>query len=133
MINIFNPENHEAGGWQGVSIFLLLLTLFSGLITYVKSKNITLIPTQSNGHLEVFRNRPSSEEHDSFISELSKRVALFLRTKYGKIDFDMPVEPQLVNFAWLKDRDVISQDEFDRLKSSLIGKSNSHNSVGFNK
>lgn len=103
-------------------------------IDYIrKIKKYNTNTYQSNGHLEVFRNRPSSEEHDSFISELSKRVALFLRTKYGKIDFDMPVEPQLMNFAWLKDRDVISQDEFDRLKSSLIGKSNSHNSVGFNK
>ena len=133
LINIFNPENYNGGGLLGVAIFLFFVTAFSGIITFVKSKNITLIPTQNHGYLEVFRNKPSSREHDGFISELSKRVTSLLKTKYGKVDMDMPVEPQLMNFAWLKERGVISEEEFNTLKYNLIGKENTNNQIGFNK
>lgn len=133
LINIFNPENYNGSGLLGVAIFLFFVTAFSGIITFVKSKNITLIPTQSNGYLEVFRNKPSSQEHDGFISELSKRVNSLLKTKYGKVDTEMPPEPQLMNFAWLKERGVISEEEFNTLKYKLIGKENTNNQIGFNK
>jgi hypothetical protein len=46
---------------------------------------------------------------------------------------DLPKEPQLLNLAWLKDREVISQEEFEKLKSELTNKGIGENPVGFNK
>ena len=133
LINILNPDNYEQDGLLGVAIFLFFVALVSAFLTYVKSKNVTLIPTAKNGYIEVLKNKPSQSQFDNFIMELSNRIASFLRTKYANIDLDLPIEPQLLNLAWLKDREVISQEEFEKLKSDLTNKGRGDNPVGFNK
>ena len=133
LINIFNPAYYDSGGFLGVALFLFCATAFSGILTYVKSKNVTIIPTQNDRYLEIFRNKPSVKEHDDFVAELSKRVISLLKTKYGKIDKDLPVEPQLMNLAWLKERDIISEEEFNTLKSELMGNGHTNGPVGFKK
>lgn len=133
MINILNPDNYKGEGWFGVAVFLFMVTLVSGLITYVKSKNLILIPTLNNGYLELFKAKPNQEQSDKFISELSSRITSILRSKYGTIDLEMPTEPQLMNISWLKDRGVITIEEFENLKSNLIKNGKGNNPVGFNK
>lgn len=133
LINLFNPDNYKGEGWFGVAIFLFMVTFLSGLLTYIKSKNLVLIPTLNNGHLEVLNAKPNQEQFDEFMTELSARITSFLRTKYGTIDLDMPTEPQLMNLSWLKDRDIITIDEFEKLKSDLIHNGKGNNPVGFTK
>jgi hypothetical protein len=133
LINLFNPDNYKGEGWFGVALFLFMVSLISGLLTYIKSKNLVLIPTLNNGHLEVLTAKPNQEQFDEFMTELSDRITSFLRTKYGTIDLDMPTEPQLMNLSWLKDRDIITIDEFEKLKSDLIHNGKGNNPVGFTK
>ena len=130
VINLSNPANYEDQGLIGVAIFLFILALICGLFTYVKSKNILLIPTMKNGFLEMFRSKPSQNKVDEFINELDNRINQYLRSKYGTIDTDMPTDPQLSNLQWLKDREVITSKEFENLKSQLI-RNTKQNPVGF--
>lgn len=131
MINLLNPDNYEGEGWFGVAFFLFMVTLISGLITYVKSKNLVLIPTMSNNYIELFKDKPNEEEFAKFLTQLTDHITSFLRAKYATIDLDMPTEPQLMNLSWLKDREIITNDEFDKLKSDLIHNGKGNNPVGF--
>ena len=133
LINIFNPENYkpDQDDPYGVFIFLFLVSLFSGLITFLKSKNVILIPTINNGYLEVFRSKPSENDVDDFISKLSEKINLSLKDKYGKLDLDMPTEQQLMNISWLKEREVISELEFEQLKTQLTSLRKDQNKIGF--
>ena len=134
LINIFNPDNYGDGsGLIGVSIFLFIVTCLSGLITYIKSKNVLLIPTHNNGYLEFIKNKPNKDEFEAFIKKLSDEIALFLKSKYAKIDLEMPVEPQLMTLGWLREKDIISEEEFENLKHNLINKKQSGTSIGFSK
>ncbi len=133
MINILNPENYKGEGLLGVAIFLFVATLISGLITYIKSKNSILIPTMNNRYLEIFKGKPNSEQFDKFIKELSNEINSYLLQKYGTIDLDMPTEPQLMNLSWLKERKIITANEFEDLKSRLINNGTGNNPVGFKK
>jgi hypothetical protein len=132
LINIFNPENYtsEEDDPYGVFMFLFFMSFISGLITFVKSKNVILIPTMNNGYLEIFRTKPNKKVVDDFISELSQKINLSLKNKYGKLDLDMPVEPQLINISWLKEREVISELEFEQMKSELISLRKDQNKIG---
>ena len=133
IINILNPDNYDGDGLFGVALFLFLATLASGFLTYLKSRNVVLIPTANNRYIELFKDKPNKELFDAFILELSNRITSFLYTKYASIDTDLPIEPQLLNIAWLKEREIISQEEFERLKSELTKKGSGGNPVGFNK
>ncbi|MGB6150455.1 MAG: hypothetical protein WBG48_00565 [Pricia sp.] len=131
IINILNPANYEGKGLFGVAIFLLIITFVSGLLTYTKSKNVFLIPTMKNGFLEIFKSKPNHVKVEEFVNELGKRINQYLRSKYGVIDTDMPPEPQLANIQWLKEREVITPEEFENLKSKLIKGTKQNNPVGF--
>ncbi len=134
LINIFNADNYaDRSGLIGVSIFLFIVTCLSGLITYIKSKNVLLIPTHNNGYLEFIKNKPNKDEFEAFIKKLSDEIALFLKSKYAKIDLEMPVEPQLMTLGWLREKDIISEEEFENLKHNLINKKQSGASIGFSK
>ncbi|WP_156125298.1 hypothetical protein [Cellulophaga sp. Hel_I_12] len=133
IINLFNPENYKGDGWFGVGLFLFMVTLFSAMITYVKSKNLVLIPTLNNGYIEILKAKPNQKQFDEFLSELTSRISKYLKSKYGTLDFDMPYEPQLMNLSWLKDREIITTDEFENLKKELINNGKGKGPVGFNK
>lgn len=134
LINIFNPDNYPDGsGLIGVSIFLFIVTCLSGLVTYIKSKNVLLIPTHNNGYLEFIKNKPNKDEFEAFIKKLSDEITLFLKSKYAKIDLEMPVEPQLMTLGWLREKDIISEEEFENLKHNLVNKKKGGASIGFSK
>lgn len=59
---------------------------------------------------------PSQEEMDNFIAEIIKRSRKILLEKYGKVDADLPEETQFNNFYWLKNRGIISEEEYKELK-----------------
>ena len=54
----------------------------------------------------------------------------FLLNKYGKIDKALPIEGQLSKLEFLRDRDILNEDEFENLKNQLLGRENK-GSIGF--
>ncbi|WP_111881503.1 hypothetical protein [Aequorivita sp. CIP111184] len=133
IIYLLNPDNYKDEGWFGIALFIFILTFFSAIITYVKSKNLVLIPTINHGYIELLKAKPNQKEFDEFLRELSNRITSYLKLKYGTIDLDMPLEPQLMNISWLKDREIITLDEFESLKKELINNGKGNSPIGFNK
>ncbi len=82
-----------------------------------------LIPTKNEIYLyggtqdlSFFRNKPDEKTVDQFVDELVERTKQFLRNKYARIDKDLNHDVQIGNFNWLKDIEVITNEEFEALK-----------------
>jgi hypothetical protein len=127
---IFRIIGNSTLSWDAI-IVLFVFTALSGLIAYINTKKQILLPTSNNGLLEIYDGRPSKEISEKFIFDLTSKSNIYLKNKYGKIDRDLPVEPQLANLVWLKEREILNNDEFEDLKNNLLGKRNNINPIGF--
>jgi hypothetical protein len=92
--------------------------IFGGLIPL-----LLLMPLKKEMHivggmvtLTFFQNSPTYVEAIDFVNELIKRSRKLLLHKYGKIDPDLPEETMMNQLNWLKNRNVISEQQFDQLK-----------------
>ncbi len=133
IINLFNPANYNTmeESLYPVLLFLFFASSITGFMTYLKSKNLIVIPTQNNGYIELFRSKPDKKEVDNFVEKLTENINIYLKNKYGIIDLDMPVELQLMNINLLLERKVITESEFEKLKSELKGVNPKQSKIGF--
>lgn len=91
--------------------FMIALALFSPL-----KKEIHLVGGGVN--LTFFQDSPSSEEVNVFINEIIRLSKHLLLNKYAKIDPELPEETMLNQFNWLKNRDLITNEEYNDLKNA---------------
>lgn len=89
---------------------LIALSLFSPL-----KKEIHLVGGGVN--LTFFQDSPSQEEVNTFINEMIRLSKQVLLNKYAKIDPELPEETMFTQLNWLKNRDLITEEEYRELKS----------------
>ncbi|GGF11976.1 hypothetical protein [Hymenobacter cavernae] len=120
---------------HGIATGLLPLSFIFFVVflitTLLSRKHVLCIPTYSSGMIELYDNNPSEADIKEFLNALKERIHGFLKRKYTTIDKDLPVEPQLEMLLWLKQRNILSGDEFASLKQQLIG--NQSGVRGFNR
>ena len=119
----------------GTLSIIFLLLLVSCISSYVLKRHEILIPTVSRNNFQqyiiLFENVPKREQVDLFIKELTVHINTYLKEKYGSIDRDFPIDPQLQNLVWLKDRGAITTQEFEELKDKALGRATSSKGIGF--
>lgn len=119
VISLVDKEKTLAtSSWVGI----ILVYVFFGSI-------LLLIPNRSEIHLGMgpsrlsfFLNSPSRTEVEQFIEGLKQKTRKVLRSKYGQIDVDLPEETMMYRLYLLKERDVITQKEYETLKSEYKAK-----------
>lgn len=87
----------------------------------LRKKTVT-IPTYNNNNIAIpfnNRNKPTAVKFSNRIIEASNQ---FLLNKYGKIDKALPLDGQLSKIEFLRDREVLTEEEFDNLKNLLLGR-----------
>lgn len=131
IINLVAKLLKESDLTWGAIFLMFLFTFLSGLISYINKKRQILIPTFSNSFIELFDDRPSQDKVESFVNDLTLRINDYLKRKYGTIDLDLPIDNQLTNIVYLKERDIISENEFETLKNQLLGKRETNHPIGF--
>lgn len=89
---------------------IIALSLFSPL-----KKEIHLVGGSVN--LTFFQDSPSKVEVDKFIGEIIRLSKQQLLNKYATIDAELPEETMFTQLNWLKNRDLISEEEYLKLKS----------------
>lgn len=89
---------------------VIALSLFSPL-----KKEIHLVGGGVN--LTFFQDSPSQEEVNTFINEMIRLSKQILLNKYAKIDPELPEETMFTQLNWLKNRDLITEEEYRELKS----------------
>ena len=93
-------------------VFFLILTIFS-------RKKMLYITTLSGYLIDFYDRNPSKEAIDEFLKTLKTKTFAYLKEKYAVIDIDLPVEKQIENLNFLKERNVITEIEYETLKEKL--------------
>lgn len=114
--------------WSALAL-IFILVLISAFIAFANAKRLILIPTANNGLIEVFDGRPNADATDQFVFNLTVNISAYLKAKYASIDPQLPIENQLANLMWLKEREVIDDQEFEGLKNQLFNPQG--NPIGF--
>ncbi|MDO9594328.1 MAG: hypothetical protein Q7J19_04965 [Lutibacter sp.] len=104
----------------------MVLVFFSGLLfiiflllTILSRKYMLYITTLSGYLIDFYDKNPSKEAMDEFLETLKTKTFTYLKEKYAIIDIDLPIEKQIENLNFLKERNVISEKEYEALKEKL--------------
>ncbi|MDF1518718.1 MAG: hypothetical protein RQ864_00450 [Lutibacter sp.] len=104
----------------------MVLVFFSGLLfaifllmTIFSRKYMLYITTISGYLIDFYDRNPSKEAIDEFLKILKIKTFAYLKEKYAIIDIDLPVEKQIENLNFLKERNVITEKEYEALKEKL--------------
>jgi hypothetical protein len=87
------------------------------------------IPTHDRIGITLYFNRHTKSKVIDYSDEIILSVKKYLRNKYSKFDRNMPLETQFDNLTFLRDREIITEKEYDAFKAYLLG--NEKNSIGF--
>ena len=93
-------------------------------------KRVVVINTYDGNKLELFFNRSNKETVVDLADEIIQSANKHLLRKYGKIDPALPIEPQINNLHFLRNREIITEDEYELLKNQLLGRT-SKATIGF--
>ena len=117
----------KLGGF--IAMFIVTsISIFFALAGYYKELRI---PISRNENKLMYGAIPSEVDVDAFLAELTNAINKHLKRKYASVDRLLPIEQQLYNLIYLKDRGVISEAEFEELKGKLVGISSPENQIGF--
>ncbi len=106
----------------------IIFSLVCFFIAVQFKKRIVTIQTFEENNIELYFTENNKHKIKEFANNIIKSSNSFLLEKYGKIDKNLPIEPQLENLYFLRNREIISNSEFEELKSKLYGV----RTVGFN-
>lgn len=95
------------------SYLIFGIIMASSLLSPLK-KEIHLVGGTVN--LTFFQDSPSALEVDKFIGELIRLSKQLLLKKYATIDAELPESTMFNQLNWLKNRDLISEEEYQELK-----------------
>ena len=77
------------------------------------------ITTLSGYLIDFYDKNPNKEVMSVFLETLKSKTFTYLKEKYAIIDIDLPIEKQIENLNFLKERNVISEKEYEALKEKL--------------
>ena len=100
-----------------------------GIIAIFSRKRTITIQTYDQP-IELFFKTSNKEEVKTFAQQIIKASNLFLFKKYGNVDKSLPIEPQIEKLHFLLDREIITNEDFERYKDQLLSRENS-TSIGF--
>jgi hypothetical protein len=107
----------------GSAIIFLIITLFLSMIAYLSRKQVvSLLTLYDQQTLELPYSKKNEQEVREFADGIIEKTKEFLISKYANVDKDLPRESQLENLISLKDRSIITEREFERLKNMLLDK-----------
>jgi hypothetical protein len=112
------------GSETALPTFLFICGIFFLLLALISRKKTITIPTYDGNNIEIpfnNKNKPDVLEFSNKIIEASNN---FLLNKYSKIDKALPLEGQLIKIEFLRDREILTDEEYDSLKNQLLGREN---------
>lgn len=85
-------------------------------IIYINPEKSDLHIVGGSHTLTFYQASPSKETVNEFVHEIIERSNRIILNKYGKVDPDLPEDTQMNLLHWLKDRELISESEYESLK-----------------
>jgi hypothetical protein len=93
-----------------------LLWYLLALINYLKQHQDDIIIIGGQNNLSFFRNIPNEAKVIEFINLVILKSKNYLKSRYAKIDTDIPEETFISRLTWLRDKEIITEREFYKLK-----------------
>ena len=118
------------GTLQEISPLLMLMGVFFLVATFIFRKKSVTIACIDGNTIELFYNNSNKTEVVAFAKQIMESSNKFLFNKYSRIDKDMPIDNQLSNLDFLRNRKIISEELLEDLKNQLLGRSNK-SKIGF--
>lgn len=104
--------------------FVLIITPF------INRKKVITILTYDGDNIELFFNKRNKQDVVQFANQIIEASNAFLIKKYSNVDKALPVEQQLNQIQFLRNREIISEQQYESLKDQLLGRDNK-TSIGF--
>ena len=108
-----------------------LIAILMMVFSLINRKKTIEIPTYELPIILYYSNHNKASVI-GFADTLIQASNQFLYNKYSKVDRMLPIEPQLNSLQFLRNREVISEEEYDTLKDQLLGKE-IKNGIGFSR
>ena len=108
-----------------------LISIVLVIASFIDKKRVITIGTYQGENITLYFTSKNKQEVIDFAEQIFQASKGFLLNKYSKIDRALPIEPQLDNIQFLRNREVISEEDFNFLKNQLLGRENK-SYIGFN-
>jgi len=95
------------------------ICIFFSIATFLSRTHILYLSTFSGFLIDFYDKNPSEEIIEKFLNTLSTKINTYLKHKFSIIDEDLSFEKHIENFNYLKERNIISQKEYEQLKEKL--------------
>lgn len=89
---------------------------------FIGRKKVITIPTADGINITLFFKISNKEEILSIADTIINASNDFLLNKYAKIDKALPVAPQMEGIQFLRNREIISEEQYESLKNQLLGR-----------
>jgi hypothetical protein len=130
LIKFFGYLAPAGTGLPGTIIFLSITLFFIVLAFTTKKQIVVLTKLYGQTGFEIPFKNSNEKEVREFADLIIEKTKEYLISKYGNVDKDMPRENQFENIISLKDRNIITEKEFERLKNILLDK-DAEKKIGF--
>jgi hypothetical protein len=111
-------------------LFYFILTIIASGILLVTALNTTNLMLVDKRYIAFFSKSTNKKEVTDFLALILAEQKKHMINKYARKEQFLPPERLMDQIIWLKDRDIISETEFENLKAELFPIS-SPNSIGF--
>ncbi len=111
-IHFIRPEQAE----KGAAIANTVIWWTLALINILKKHEDDIYLVGGENNLVFFRTIPNEESVLKFIHQVIATSRTYLRNKYGVVNANIPEDLFLGRLNWLKDEEIISENEFFELK-----------------
>jgi len=106
--------------WLAISSIAL-----AGVLVFViheRTRPLVQIFHRLDFAIQLEAENPDRETVDNFLHTLESEKRKYVIHKYGHVDKDLPIEPQLDQLVWLRNEDYIDEETLNELKDKLLGK-----------
>ena len=117
-------------GQTDETIFFFVLALIVLVIALLTKLRVITIKSYEGQNIELYFTNGNKEEVMAFADNIISFTNTFLLNKFSKIDKDLPIANQLENLDFLRNKELLSETEFEQLKDQLLGRDNKK-SIGF--
>jgi len=118
------------GATDELTIIFFCIGVLLVILPFVNRKKVVTITALGENNIELYFSNRNKDETIEYANSIIKAADNYLLNKFSKVDRSLPIEPQLENYQYLLNREIISEEKFETLKNQLFGKDNS-SSIGF--
>lgn len=95
-----------------------LLFLFGSIVLYILYQRSKVTFTVLEGEHKIYVIK--DDQHDKILEKIKDARKEYMIQKYAKVNLSNNVDNELRKFAWLLKQNIITQEEFEEIKSLLV-------------